>query len=82
MDGIDLKMGATTYNHVEDAIMRKMMQRAKEKILVVDDSKFGRVTFAKIANLTDFDAIVTNYNKRNEEMIEQIRALNINVICT
>jgi DeoR/GlpR family transcriptional regulator of sugar metabolism len=82
MDGIDLKMGATTYNHVEDAIMRKMMQRAKEKILVVDDSKFGRVTFAKIANLTDFDTIVTNYNKRNEEMIEQIRALNINVICT
>lgn len=82
MDGIDLKMGATTYNHVEDAIMRKMMQRAKEKILVVDDSKFGRVTFAKIANLTDFDTIVTNYNKSNEEMIEQIRALNINVICT
>ena len=52
------------------------------KILVVDDSKFGRVTFAKIANLTDFDTIVTNDNKRNEEMIEQIRALNINVICT
>lgn len=82
MDGIDLKMGATTYNHVEDAIMRKMMQRAKEKILVVDDSKFGRVTFAKIANLTDFDTIVTNYTEQNAEIIEQIRALDIKVICT
>jgi DeoR/GlpR family transcriptional regulator of sugar metabolism len=33
MDGIDINIGATTYNHVKDSIMRQMMTRAKEKIL-------------------------------------------------
>lgn len=81
MDGVDLAMGATTYNHVEDSIMRQMMQQAKEKILVVDDSKIGRVTFAKIADLTAFDTIITNYTEKNAETLEKIRSLGIRVIC-
>ena len=81
MDGIDIEMGATTYNHVEDAIMRKMMMRSKEKILVVDDSKFDKVTFAKIADLKDFDTIITNYSERTVDLIEQIRDMGLRVIC-
>ena len=81
MDGVDLAMGATTYNHAEDSIMRQMMQQAKEKILVVDDSKIGRVTFAKIADLTDFDTIITNYTEQNAEALEKMRSQGIHVLC-
>ncbi len=80
MDGVDALMGATTYNHVEDYIMRQMMLQAKEKILVVDDSKIGKVTFARIAALTDFDAIITNYTDANAEHLEKIRALGVKLI--
>ncbi|MCC8180945.1 MAG: hypothetical protein LIP23_08565, partial [Planctomycetes bacterium] len=80
MDGVDVAMGATTYNHVEDFIMRQMMLQAKEKILVVDDSKIGKVTFARIAALTDFDAIVTNYTEENAEQLEKIEALGVRLI--
>jgi len=33
MDGIDLIAGATTYNHVEDTIMNRMMERSKKRYL-------------------------------------------------
>lgn len=80
MDGIDINAGATTYNHVEDTIMRVMIERSKEKILIVDDSKLGKITFAHIAPLTDFDAIVTNYAPQHEQYYESLRALGLNVI--
>ena len=80
MDGVDAEMGATTYNHVEDTLMRQMMLRSKKRILVVDDSKIGKVTFARVANLSDIDTIITNYNEDNIEEIEKISALGPKII--
>ncbi|MEA4854252.1 MAG: DeoR/GlpR family DNA-binding transcription regulator [Christensenella sp.] len=80
MDGVDLEAGATSYNHIEDAIMRQMMEQAKEKILVVDDSKIGKVTFAHIAPLSDFDAIVTNYCPQHENYYLQMENMGLHVI--
>ena len=80
MDGVDLTAGATSYNHVEDAIMRQMIAQANYKILVADDSKIGKITFAHIAELSDFDVLVTNYSEQNEELIEEIRATGMQVI--
>ena len=80
MDGVDIQAGLTSYNHVEDAIMRQMIAQAKEKILVVDDSKIGKVTFAHIAALNDFDILVTNYNESKAEELEKIRRSGLQVI--
>ena len=80
MDGVDAEMGATTYNHIEDAIIRQMIQHAKEKILVVDDSKIGKVTFARVAHLSDFDAIITNQNEEKAQEMEKIAAMGVRVI--
>lgn len=41
-------------------LKKEMMQRAKQKILLVDDSKFDSTHFFKIGNFEDYDAIVTN----------------------
>lgn len=80
MDGIDPVAGATSFNHTEDLIMHQMIAQAHEKILVVDDSKIGKVAFAHIADLRSFDTLVTNYNKNNEQLLKEIERLGLRVI--
>ena len=80
MDGVDAVAGATSYNHIEDEIMRKMIAQAKQKYLIVDDFKIGKEVFAHIADLTAFDGIITNYVSRLEEHYKVIRDLGIEVI--
>lgn len=80
MDGVDPSMGATTFNPVEDHLMRQMIAQAKEKILVVDGSKIGKVTFTRIAPLTDFDTVITNCTESNAETLRQIEALGLKVV--
>lgn len=79
-DGIDIESGATTYNHVEDNVMHMMMERSKEKILIVDDSKIKRVTFAYVAPLTDFDKIITNYVPEHADYYKRLEDLGLDVI--
>jgi len=80
MDGVDLAAGATSYNHVEDAIMRQMIAQASERILVADDSKIGKATFARITDLTDFNVLITNYSAKNEQKLKEIEDAGIKVI--
>ena len=80
IDGIDVDSGATSYNHLEDSIMRKMILQAKHKVMVADHSKFGRVAFAHIADLNAFDTLITDDYADNREYYERIRAMGVNVI--
>lgn len=80
MDGVDPVAGATSFNHTEDLIMHQMIAQAHEKILVVDDSKIGKVAFAHIADLNKFDILVTNYNKNNIPKLNEIERLGLRVI--
>lgn len=80
MDGIDIDSGATSYNHLEETIMRQMILQAKHRILVADHSKFGRVTFAHISDLNSFDTLITDDYPSNYEYYEQIRSLGVEVI--
>lgn len=41
-------------------LKKEMMKRAKQNILLVDDSKFDSTHFFKISNYHDYDAIITN----------------------
>ena len=80
MDGIDLVAGATTNNHAEDTVFARMMERSKEKILIVDDSKIGNVAFAHIAPLSAYDTIVTNHTPGNEQFYREAERLGLRVI--
>ena len=80
MDGIDPVAGATSFNHTEDQIMHQMIAQAHEKILVVDDSKIGKIAFAHIADLNKFDILITNYNKDNVQILKEIERLGVRVI--
>lgn len=80
MDGVDPDYGLTSRNHVEDYIMHKMIAQSREKILVVDDSKIGRSSLVRIADVTVFDTLVTNYCPENEEILRQIEKKGVRVI--
>lgn len=80
MDGVDPIAGCTSFNHVEDSIMKQMIAQAKEKILVVDDSKLGKVAFAHVASASEFDVIVTNNNPDKAFLYEEFRRIGIHLV--
>lgn len=57
--GID-EEGVYEANFSQANLKKEMMQRAKQKILLVDDSKFDSTHFFKIGDYSDYDAIITN----------------------
>lgn len=77
--GIDFVAGLTEFN-VDDAQVKKAMLRsAKEIILVADASKFGRIAFAHVAQLSVLDRIVTDA-ALPLQLQEQFKEQNIEVV--
>lgn len=60
VDGIDLEFGITTTDMQEASLNRVMMHTAQKTIVLADSSKFRRRGFAKIADITDVDMIITD----------------------
>lgn len=58
--GIDAVQGATCYNLNELPIKHQALLRARQKILVADSSKFGKVLPARIGDFELFDLLITN----------------------
>ena len=56
-----------------------MMGAAQKTIVLADSSKFGRRGFAKIANLSDVDMIITDSNVSKQTMAK-MEELGIEVV--
>lgn len=54
-NGLDLQEGISTPNILEAATKRKMIAIAKQVILLADHSKIGKVSFCKVADITEID---------------------------
>jgi len=74
--GVDEELGLTTYFYFEADIKKAMIASAKQKILVVDSSKFGKVSITFFARLDDIDMIITDEGI-SEEYKEIIRSKGI-----
>lgn len=59
-NGIDMKEGLTTPNLIEAATKQKMIKAAKQKILLADHSKIGKVSFGKFAKIEDLDVCIVD----------------------
>lgn len=59
-DGIDLHAGVTNATVTEVSIKRLMMRAGRVVVLLADSTKFGRMGLAKVADLTDFDEVITD----------------------
>ena len=77
--GIDLEAGLTEYNLEDALVKRAMLAAAKERIVVADASKFGRVAFASVASIDEIDRVVTDASVPSET-VERLHQLDIEVI--
>lgn len=59
-DAIDLRSGITNTNTREVPIKRAMIETARTTIVVADSSKFGHRALAKVADLAEIDAVITD----------------------
>lgn len=58
--GIDVTQGATCYNLNELPMKHHALQRARQRVLVADSSKFNLVLPARIGALTLFDRLISD----------------------
>ncbi len=58
--GVHADKGVTCSNFHEVAVKQAVLRAAVERILVVDDSKFGKVKPARFAPFDAFDTLITN----------------------
>jgi DeoR family deoxyribose operon repressor len=65
--GVDPKLGLTTYFYFEADMKRLMIQSAKQIILVVDSSKFGKTSISHFADLEQVHMVITDNGIRGED---------------
>ncbi len=58
--GASERLGITCVNPYEVATKRAAIDSAQQRVLVVDSSKFGRVQAAFVAELAEFDVVITD----------------------
>ena len=79
VDGIDFEFGITTTDMREAALNQKMMAAAQKTIVLADSSKFGRRGFAKIADISAVDIIITDAGI-SPKIVKQVEDLGIELI--
>jgi len=67
-DGISAAGGVTTHDETEARTNHAMVAKAQRVIVVADGSKVGRVTFAKMADLSEIDDLVTDSSANPEAL--------------
>ncbi|HEY0188131.1 MAG TPA: DeoR/GlpR family DNA-binding transcription regulator [Cellulomonas sp.] len=78
-DGISAAGGATTHDDTEARTNHTMVTHAQRVIVAADGSKVGRVTLAKMADLSEVHVLVTD-SSADPEALEQIRAAGVEVV--
>ena len=73
-DGVSLEGGLTTHDDTEAATNHSMIERAQMVICVADGSKIGRVTLAKLADLSEIDLLVTDSSADRLELAKITKA--------
>lgn len=78
--GVSLEFGVSCFNFDELLMKHQALQRSREKILVVDSSKFGEVRPAAIASLDEFTVLVTDQTPQRP-YVDYCLKSNIELIC-
>ena len=73
--GITLKQSVTNANLLECENKRAVMRNNAEKFLLIDNSKFGRSALMTYAQVSDFNAIITNHitSPEYKQMLDKLK---------
>ncbi len=75
---VSYKSGLTTPTFEKADVKKQAIKSATKLVLVIDNSKFGKESFAKVCNLDEFDLVVTDAGL-SEKTHELLKKENINV---
>ncbi|WP_345243906.1 DeoR/GlpR family DNA-binding transcription regulator [Pontibacillus salipaludis] len=59
-DGVDVRYGITSYDPNKAMFTRKLIEHADETFILADHSKIGQRTYAKMSNLEEIFAVVSD----------------------
>lgn len=77
--GLTLERGLSDFNIEEVMVRKKVVEQAKEVILVADNSKFGRNVLAHVCPVTALDLVITGRNL-SRDMITKFEDANVNLV--
>ncbi len=77
--GIDIGSGITDSNEKDSEMKQAIFDSAETKILVVDSSKFNRISLIKVCDLTDVDIIATDMEP-SANWQEYLKSKNVELI--
>lgn len=78
-DGISAAGGATTHDETEARTNHAMVAHAQQVMVVADGSKVGRLTLAKMADLSEIHVLVTDASADPEEL-RRLQAAGLKVV--
>jgi DeoR family transcriptional regulator of aga operon len=79
VDGIDVVGGITTHDENEARTDRAMLVRAQRVVVVADGSKLGRITLARIADVTEVHEVITDASA-DPAQLAAIRGAGVEVV--
>ena len=77
--GFDLDAGFTDSDELHANNKKTMLDAAKEKILVVDSSKFGETAFVSIGAMADINVVVTD-KKPDDKWLQAFQAAGVDCV--
>ncbi|BDZ42267.1 DeoR family transcriptional regulator [Paraoerskovia sediminicola] len=77
-DGISAQGGVTTHDDTEARTNHAMVTNAQTVMVVADGSKVGRLTLAKMAELSEVDMLITDSSADPDEL-DRIRAAGVEI---
>ncbi len=77
--GITIEHGLTEFNFDEAGTKRVMIERARQRIVVADHTKFGKVMLSAVAPLNSVNTIITG-TELDDEMATRLREAGITLV--
>ena len=79
VDGIDFEFGLSITNIAEASLIQRMIQLARQVIVLADSTKFGRRGLARISGLDKVDYVITDSDAPTEH-VDQLEEKGIKII--
>ena len=79
VDGISPEAGLTTYHAEEAGVIRQMIARSDQCVVVADARRIGKESVSNIGALNSVDILVTNAADAREDVLADIRAMGVEI---
>ena len=78
--GIHSQFGASSFEHHEAAVARAMVESARRRIILADNSKVGQTSRVAYASVEDVDLLITDSVGKNAQEIKALQAMGCEIL--